>query len=391
MDANPLAAARAAAAALATRQARSDSSGSAAAPIAVDLSAAKAAAAALAACNAGESLTMASKRPAPFTAFDLGLHDAVKRHDLPRLKHLVDAGASLTVVDHDNRNPLHLAAIASSREMATMLLSSSADFERIDALFTHDDDGYSPVHLAATCGDGKLMGALLSSVDAEIVDDLLQARSHLRGELFEGNWGKKTADGRLEELDVEHMSPLHLALERLCPSDEDEDEGGSEEKHPSETARAEAVEMVRLLIEYGADVNARDANGRTPIHQAVGAGLQDMTELLLEAGADPALGCKDIGMANTVLHQAVLQSDEQMVRVLVRAAPHLSVDVEGRNGLTPLCLAARSNKVACARALIEAGADPKVVTAFGKSALDIAKTNNRAAILQLFGEASSVP
>lgn len=91
-------------------------------------------------------------------------------------------------------------------------------------------------------------------------------------------------------------------------------------------------------------------------------------------------------MANTVLHQAVLLGDAEMIGAIARAAPHLDVDVAGRQSLTPLCLAARSNKTACAKALLEAGADPKVVTAFGKSAVEIAKNNNRSTILQLFGE-----
>ena len=34
----------------------------------------------------------------------------------------------------------------------------------------------------------------------------------------------------------------------------------------------------------------------------------------------------------------------------------------------------------------QAGADPKFVPSFGKSALDIARTNNRAGILRLFGD-----
>ena len=83
---------------------------------------------------------------------------------------------------------------------------------------------------------------------------------------------------------------------------------------------------------------------------------------------------------------AVVRGDEGMVKVLIRAAPQLDVDGEGQNGLTPLCLAARSNKLLCARVLVEAGADPRRVTSFGKSALDIARTNKRAAILKLFGD-----
>ena len=35
--------------------------------------------------------------------------------------------------------------------------------------------------------------------------------------------------------------------------------------------------------------------------------------------------------------------------------------------------------------LVEAGADPKLLTAFGKSAIDVACTNRRVAILKLFG------
>lgn len=90
------------------------------------------------------------------------------------------------------------------------------------------------------------------------------------------------------------------------------------------------------------------------------------------------------GMTNTVLHQAVTRGDAEMVRMLLQGAPHLDVDAAGQNGLTPLCLAARSNKVDCAKELVEHRADPTVVTAYGKSALEIARINERAEILKLF-------
>jgi len=335
------------------------------------------------------SLSGDRKRPRPC----LPLHDAVRRYDVSRLKYLVDAGSDLTVVDDYGRTPLHLALFCTVvarpgsgtevHEVITTLLSADED-ERNEALCARSDDGLTPIHLAAKCGSSKLMDVLLNSIDEEILPDVLEMRSHLNGELWNGNWGKKMADGQLAELDIEHMSPLHLALERLNPNEDEDDDDDVEPL--SDAARAEAVEMARLLIRRGADVNARDANGRAPIHQAVGAGLQDVTEMLLEAGADPTLGFKAIGMANNVLHQAVLRGNESMVRALMRAAPHLDVDAEGQNGLTPLCLAARSNKESCARALVQEGADPKSVSTYGKSAIDIARINKRASILELFGE-----
>ncbi len=48
------------------------------------------------------------------------------------------------------------------------------------------------------------------------------------------------------------------------------------------------MEIAELLLENGADVNARNVTGMTPLHWAVYLGFQDddVIELLLEAGAD---------------------------------------------------------------------------------------------------------
>ena len=322
------------------------------------------------------------------------LHDAVEQYDMIALRGLVITGAPLTEVDDLNCTPLHNAVEPdcpeeAALEMVKIMLASSPDEEeRIEALCARSDEGLTPLHMVVKRGSVKLLDAMLSVIDEEIVEDVLEMKTHLTGSLFNGSWGKKQANGQIAELDVEHMTLLHMAFERLAPKEQGDDDEDPDNPTPplSDAEKAETIAMIRQLIERGADVNARDANSRAPIHQAVEAGLHGMAELLLNAGADPTLGCKAIGMANNVLHQAVLRGDDQMAKTIIRCAPHLDVDAEGRTGLTALCLAARANKEACAKALVEAGADPKFVPSFGKSALDIARTNNRAGILRLFGD-----
>jgi uncharacterized protein len=52
-------------------------------------------------------------------------------------------------------------------------------------------------------------------------------------------------------------------------------------------AASQQVETTRLLLEHGADVNARQEGGGTPLHSAAFHGDRALADLLLEHGADP--------------------------------------------------------------------------------------------------------
>ena len=48
----------------------------------------------------------------------------------------------------------------------------------------------------------------------------------------------------------------------------------------------EMVEIVRLLVEHGADVTAKDKSSSTPLHLASSFGTPEIVRLLIERGVD---------------------------------------------------------------------------------------------------------
>ncbi|HEY3989663.1 MAG TPA: ankyrin repeat domain-containing protein [Acidobacteriaceae bacterium] len=56
-------------------------------------------------------------------------------------------------------------------------------------------------------------------------------------------------------------------------------------------ALSKNVDVVRLLIERGADVNAAQTAGYRPLHQAAVTGREDLVRMLLDAGADKLARC----------------------------------------------------------------------------------------------------
>jgi len=63
--------------------------------------------------------------------------------------------------------------------------------------------------------------------------------------------------------------------------------------------------VVKLLLEAGSDVNARDSLGMTPLHRAVLVGSADIVKLLLLNGAD--VNSRD-NMGRTPLHMVPLMA-----------------------------------------------------------------------------------
>ena len=129
------------------------------------------------------------------------------------------------------------------------------------------------------------------------------------------------------------------------------------------SARDPAV--IPLLLEAGADLHARnEPNGYTALHQAARSGTAEVVRALLQAGADVdawATGFSvDWGWGWTPLHLAArLNPDPGVVTALAEAGAdlHAPSDESYYRGNTPLHYAGKNPNSAVGAALIEAGAD----------------------------------
>jgi ankyrin repeat protein len=127
---------------------------------------------------------------------------------------------------------------------------------------------------------------------------------------------------------------------------------------------------VRLLLSKGANVNAKQGVGRTPLYLAamLGNGVPTM-RLLLAGGADPNLASAN---GQTPLMMAAARGDVDGVQLL--SAKGADVNATDGAGETALMFACQSGDPRAVRLLIERGADVKVRTKRGETALGFAAT-----------------
>ena len=133
------------------------------------------------------------------------------------------------------------------------------------------------------------------------------------------------------------------------------------------------LELVRWLIEAGANVNAEVDDGFTPLHSAIESDADVSTTivgLLLKAGAEiEARGCNGW----TPLQMAACRGYLDKVKVLVEAGADINARLEIDAEETVLMEAAFGGNADVVRFLLQKGADPTARDSFGRTAAKYAK------------------
>lgn len=144
-----------------------------------------------------------------------------------------------------------------------------------------------------------------------------------------------------------------------------------------------ALETARTLIAAGADVDAADASGLTPLMCAAGQGHEAIVRLLLEAGAKLELRDQE---GFTALIFAANRGQAAVAGILLAAGA--DVNAAASDGSTPVMFAAQHGHEETVKTLLTAGADPSVTGRHGLSAIGFAKQNSHVYTLALLLEAA---
>ncbi|CAH8571969.1 unnamed protein product [Schistosoma turkestanicum] len=314
------------------------------------------------------------------------LHIASLAGHLEIVQLLVDYGADVNAQSQNGFTPLYMSAQENHVEVVQYLLDKSAN----QALST--EDGFTPLAVALQQGHDRVITLLL---ERDSRGKCRLPALHIAAKKDDVHAAKLLLNN--SEINVDHTSasgftPLHIAahygnvnMAKLLI------ERGANINYQAKNsitplhvaAKWGKNEVVGELILAGAEINARTRDGLTPLHCASRACQIDTVEYLLKNGADHSLKTKN-GL--TPLHLAAQGANERVVQLLLQNGSNpddVTIDY-----LTPLHVAAHCGNVDVARALLNSRCNVNARALNGFTALHIACKKSRvemASILLKYG------
>ena len=352
--------------------------------------------------------------------------DAAQNRDREAIQALVLQHANLNTPQPDGTTALQWAAHWNDVEMVNLLLKAGADPNVANRY------GATPLSEAAPLGNAAILEALLKagadargrttadgetvlmtaarSGSVEAVRALLEHGAEVNAkESYRGQtalmWAAAERHAAVVKLLLEHGADWKMrslaretAIPKLSAASSVTPMARGGLTALEFTAREGDLETGRVMLDAGVDVNETDADGTSPLVVAILNKHYAFARFLLDHGADPNLADvrgraalyaaldmrnQDYSALPSRKEDDPLPSLELIRALLDRGAnpnAQLTKNLPGRSGMdsgdvtldqgaTPLMRAARAGDHAAMRLLLEHGADPKVTTKDGNTAL----------------------
>jgi len=354
------------------------------------------------------------------------LHWAAFNDDRDLAKLLLAAGANVKAATRDGAiTPLFLASKNGSAPMIELLMKAGADAN------SATETGTTALMMAASAGNPEAVKMLITHGAKVNAQDLAHGQTALmfaaslnRGEAIKvllANGADPALTSKVTKTERVRFNadgvpapdepPTPAAPKQTAAKETTQQKQGRGERGAATmggqtallyAARDGQIDAARALVEGGADVNQGNAEEKTtPLLMAIINGHYDVGKMLLDHGADPNLANAwglaalyatiDVQWAPYAWFPQPITSQEQITHLeLMKALIAKGADVNAKLGkkiwvrsfgdrswadpvgATPFWRAAQSDDVPAMKLLVAAGADPKIATAAGDTALMVA-------------------
>jgi ankyrin repeat protein len=260
-----------------------------------------------------------------------------------------------------------------------------------------------PVDQCEPCEDGQTALIRAIEIHAKVVErdpkvDLLESDDKQQNQ---ARWFAEVAEKQrttvltvleagaaVEARDARGRTPLIAAAEMECSITVSSATQPGVELHKFQ--EMDPTPVVRLLLDRGADPNARDLEGSTALIRASGVDRRmnfdprPVVRLLLDAGADVKAQDNE---GRSALHSAIEGYNTAVVQMLIECGA--DVNARDKRLVTPLAHAVEEDAPRMARLLIDAGADLNARDCEGATVLDRARQCGQKSIVRRLREAGA--
>uniref|UniRef100_UPI00398E38E0 protein phosphatase 1 regulatory subunit 12A-like isoform X3 n=1 Tax=Pristiophorus japonicus TaxID=55135 RepID=UPI00398E38E0 len=245
--------------------------------------------------------------------------------DTDEVRRLLDRGADINYANVDGLTALHQACIDENLEMVKFLVEHSANTNQ------PDNEGWTPLHAVASCGYINIAeylinnGASVAAVNSEgeIPSDI--AEESAMKDLLQDEINRQGIDVEAARKEEEHrmLQDARQWLNSGKIEDVRNTKSGGTALHVA--AAKGYLEVLKLLIQAGYDVNIKDNDGWTPLHAAAHWYKEEACRILVESFSDMEAVNKvgqtpfDLADESIVEHLEELQKKQNILRTEKRA------------------------------------------------------------------------